>query len=496
MALSDQILLSLEPKITPPSIDVLDLETPDSNKQVRNPEASGFAQNLGRKSPLIMIGNSRMPADSILGMTVFTNSLIPMIHVSVLDSTGSLTSVGYPKTKPLLTAYVAAGHPKLKSFSQTFLITGVQSIPVGGFSVRYEFFGELYVPKLNGNFIKSYSNMTSAQALKKIAEELGLGFASNEDSTNDAMTWINPNLNYKSFIKQVTDHSYKNEKTFFDCFIDRYYVLNFINVEKQFKQFKDDSEIPQSYPSYSTDYLDVSRAEKGGKLDSTDSTISLVLSNAEIGTAMSDLKILEYSMIGDNGDILKTEGFRKRVVLYRHGEDSPVKDWYSEPLSQPSPDGLSVYQAPELTDYLENDIVKWAGTDYLNSHANYKFSKLLNTHNKIEAEKNILKVKVPGFNQNILRGSRIKVNIYSSRAKKAYDDSLNDDKTQTNSQKPEIADKARSTDLVIDTNLTDTYYVKDIVYRYNPLNESTSFTTEILLSRRNWIPAQKMENKV
>jgi hypothetical protein len=495
MAVSDQILVSLEPRITPPSIDVLDLETPGSDKQIRDPKASGFSQNLGRKSPFIMIGNTRMPASSILGMTVFTNSLIPTIQVSVLDSTGSLTSVGYPKTNPLLTAYVATGHEKLKSFSQTFLITNVQSIPMGGFSVRYEFFGELYVPKLNGNFIKSYSNMSSAQTLKKIAEELGLGFASNEDSTNDSMTWINPNLNYKAFIKHVTDHSYKSEKTYFECFIDRYYVLNFINVEKQFKQFKDDSEIPQSYPSYSTDYLDVSRAEKGGKPDSNEATISLVLSNAEIGTAMSDLKILEYSMIGDNGDILKTEGFRKRVILYRHGEESPVKDWYSEPISEPSPDGLTAYQAPELTDYLENDIVKWIGTDYQNSHANYKFSKLLNTHNKIEAEKNMLKVKLPGFNQNVLRGSRIKVNIYSSRAKKAYDDSVTDDKNPTNSQKSADSTKSKSTDLVIDTNLTDTYYVKDIVYRYNPLNESTSFTTEILLSRRNWVPAQKMENK-
>jgi hypothetical protein len=495
MAISDQILQSVDPKITPPSIDVLDLETADSTKQIRDPNASGYSQNLGRKAPLIMIGRARISTDNVLGMSVFMNSMIPNIHVSIMDSTGSLTSVGYPKTNPLLTVYVAPGNTKLKSFSQTFLITGVQSIPVGGDAVRYEFFGELYVPKLNGNFIKSYSNMTSAQTMKKIAEELGLGFASNEDSTDDSMTWINPNLNYKSFIKEVTDHAYKGETSFFDCFIDRYYVINFINVEKQFKPFADDSELPQTYPSYSTDYLDVSLAKNGGKPESDTPTISLVLSNAEVGTTMSDLKILEYSMIGDNGDVLKSDGFRKTVVLYRHGEDDPKKEWYSEPLSKVDPTGLTEYQAPELTDYLENGIVKWIGTDYQNSHTNYKFAKLLNTHNRLEAEKNILKVKLPGFNHNILRGSRIKVNIYSSRSKKFYDDSLKDDKEVTTSQKLNNSNEARSTDLLPDTNLTDTYYVKDIVYNYNPLNESTSFTTELLLSRRNWVPAQKMENK-
>jgi hypothetical protein len=72
---------------------------------------------------------------------------------------------------------------------------------------------------------------------------------------------------------------------------------------------------------------------------------------------------------------------------------------------------------------------------------------------------------------------------------------LKDDKEVTTSQKLNNSNEASSTDLLPDTNLTDTYYVKDIVYNYNPLNESTSFTTEILLSRRNWVPAQKMENK-
>jgi hypothetical protein len=345
---------------------------------------------------------------------------------------------------------------------------------------------------MNGNFIKSYPNVTSSQALKKIAEELGLGFATNEDSTSDQMTWINPNLNYKSFIKQVTDHSYKNETSFFDCFIDRYYVLNFINVEKQFKQFGDDSEIPETYPSYSSDYLDTSRADVTA--DGEEATVPLILTNAETGTAYSDLKILEHSMIGENGDVLNRDGFRKRVMLYTHGEEQALKDWFSEPLSQVSPDGSSLYQRPELSDYLENPIVKWMGTDYKNAHINYKFAKIINTHNRLEAEKNALRVKVPGFNMGILRGSRIKVEIYSARTKRALDQSMSDDKSQTNSQEIENGAQSSATDLLIDPNLTDTYYVKELVYTYNPSQSGSAFTTEIILSKRNWLPNQLMEN--
>ena len=492
MAVTDQILQILEPKIAPPSIDVVDFESNESDSKIRQPESSGYASQLGKKAPLVKIGNTRLQSDSVIGMSVYADSLLPRIHVSVLDTSGSLTSVGYPRTNPLLTVYVASTNKKLKSFSQTFLITSVNSIPFPDKTIRYDFYGELYVPKMNGNFIKSYPNVTSSQALKKIAEELGLGFATNEDSTSDQMTWINPNLNYKSFIKQVTDHSYKNETSFFDCFIDRYYVLNFINVEKQFKQFGDDSEIPETYPSYSSDYLDTSRADVTA--DGEEATVPLILTNAETGTAYSDLKILEHSMIGENGDVLNRDGFRKRVMLYTHGEDQALKDWFSEPLSQVSPDGVSLYQRPELSDYLENPIVKWMGTDYKNAHINYKFAKIINTHNRLEAEKNALRVKVPGFNMGILRGSRIKVEIYSARTKRALDQSMSDDKSQTNSQEIENGAQSSATDLLIDPNLTDTYYVKELVYTYNPSQSGSAFTTEIILSKRNWLPNQLMEN--
>lgn len=494
MAISDQILQILEPKITPPSIDLLDRETELSPNKIRMPESTGYATQLGRKAPLIRIGNTRLQPDSVISMNVYSDSFLPRIHVSIIDDTGSLTSVGYPRTNPLMTVFVASTHKKLKSFSQTFLITDVTPLPLPGNRTRYDFTGELYVPNLNGNFIKSYSNLTSAQALRKVAEELGLGFATNEDSTNDAMTWINPNLSYKAFIKQVTDHSYKNESSFFDCFIDRYYVLNFINVEKQFKQFKDDSEIPMTYSSYASDYLDKSRVPLKESTDSDELMVPLILTNADVGTFASELKILEHSMISETGAILKRDGFRKRIMLYSHGEEDAVKDWFAEPISQVSPDGLSEYQRPELEDFTESSIVKWMGIDYKNTHPNYKFAKVINTHNKAEADKNALRVKLPGFNMNVIRGSRVKVEIYSTRLKTAIDESLQDDKNLPSRQKSENPESSRITDLIIDPNLTDTYYVKEIKYSYSPnrTNERSAFSTELILSKRNWIPNPKM----
>lgn len=490
MALSDVILQTLEPKLTPPSFDMLDLESSGSGNKVRNPELTGYSQQLGKAVPLIRIGSARLSQESIISMEVYQNGLIPTIHVAFMDTTGSFTSINYPKTNPLLTAFVGTTHPKLKSFAQTFLITNIQSIPLTGFMVRYDVYGELYVPKINGNFIRSYNGINSADALKKIAGELGLGFATNDDSTNDKMTWINPNLNYKNFIKQITDRAYKSDKTFFDCFIDRYYVLNFVNVEKQFKR---GDTADMGYMATYNGYFETERTENIEKELEKQEAVPIVISNSTQLGAGSELSILSYSLLGDNGDILKIEGYRKRMFTYIHGKNDALKSWFVEPISTlDQPDG-QVHQIPDLTDYKENEVVKWVGTDYSNAHANYKFAKLINHHNKLETEKNMLVVNLPGFNQSITRGSRVAVQIFANREKLidnniASENYVNDDhNTKDNGafvSNPEVLDKY----------LSDSYYVKEISYGYNRDAKGPKFSTKLTLSRRNWFPEPLMKN--
>jgi len=493
MAVSNLILQTLEPKINPPTIDVVDLESVNSGSKIRDPNSTGYAQQLGRSAPIIKIGSTRIQPDTIVYMSIHMDSLIPTVHVSLIDTMGSFTSIGYPKTNPVMSIYVASGHPKLKSFAQTFLITNIQSFPIDMVAKRYDFIGELYVPNLNGNFIRSYSNMTSARALRKIAEELRLGFASNEETMNDSMTWINPNTNYKQFIKTVSDHAYKNERSFFDCFIDRYYVLNFINVEKQFRS---DSEVDIGYPSHSSETLDLSRSEDITSPELFDLTIPLILTNSNIGNKYDDLKISEYSLVGENGEILNTEGFRKTAFIYKHGETAPVNKWFVEPISNLSNDLTETHQTPDLTDYTDNTVVKWMGIDYGNAHSSYKFAKLINKHNRFETEKTALHVTINSFNNNIIRGSRVRVNIYGTRTKAISDDLLKDELPSESRQfsgNPNTDNSASAE--ILDDQLSGFYYVKEISYQYNPRGNSNNlrFSTKMVLSRRNWKPEQKME---
>lgn len=497
MGLESIILTKIDPKLTPPSIDMLDFETPGGVAE-RTPDRTGYQSQLGKKAPLIKIGNARIASTDIISVDIFYDEFIPKIHVSILDGSLSFTSVAFPKQNPLLTIYIAKSHVKLNELCQTFLITDIQSMQMGT-SVRYDFYGELYVPKINGNFVKSYSNMTSQEALQKIAKELGLGYASNEETFDDKMTWINPNLNYKAFIQTVADHAFKNKDTFFDCFIDRYYKLCLVNVENQFKPFDGDKDIPVGYAATSTEYADLSLAKDASDNLSIDDTVPMILSNGSTLGAGSDFTIVEYSMLSENGDILKRSGFRKRLQMYQHGEDQALKNWFVEPLSTVSSNGELVHQTPELTDYTDegNEVVKWMGTDYGNSHLSYKYARLVNHHNREETCKHILRVKLDGINHNIGRGSRIPVDIYVSRLKKASDDSLRDDLTENDSQKDsEINSRETSSAQVKDEYLSGAYYVKSISYHYNVMADPRKrFSTVMLLSRRSWLPEPKMENK-
>ena len=493
MDLSNIILTKLPNKLTPPAIEFLDLET-EKGKPIKTPERTLYASNLGRTSPLLVVGNARIASSNIAGMTIFYDEFLPRIHVTITDNTGSMTSVNYPKTNPLMTVYIAPNHAKLKSLTQTFLITDVQSMQLTNDVIRYDLFGELYVPKINSNFVKSYSGMTSQQALLKIAEELGLGFASNEETFNDSMTWINPNLNYQSFIKTIASHAYKNETSFFDCFIDRSYNLTMVNVDTQLKPY-DEKETPEmGYSGPISDILDLARVKNGVKTDSDEALSPLVLGTWPVADQNSDLAIREFSVMGENGGVLKRSGFRKKVKFYQHGEQNPVKDWFVEPISKPSNNGVLGYPKPELTDYTENAVVKWMGTDYGNSHANYKFARLLNSHNCEDIEKTTLKVKLAGVNHNIARGSRIIVKIYSSQLRQIGLKTAADDLTKVDNKAEKIDSNARGQVFYEDEYLSGAYYVKSIVYDYGTKPDShSSFSTTMILTRREWLPEPKMK---
>lgn len=478
MAVSNQVLVEFAPTITPTKIEMLDLETSAADVKQLNPGAFGFKQQRGKKFPLIMINGLAITQRDLISFTLAQNDFLPNVYFSFIDSSKVYTSDGFPTMTPIVSIYVAPSNKALKSISGDYLIYNIRSMMLPDGRIRYDYSGELYVPQLNTNKSVAYSKMTSVDALRAIAKDLGLGFATNEQQTSDKMTWINPNLSYKTFIQNISDRAYKNEKSFYQVFIDRGYVLNFINVEKQYAR---DKEVDVTYMGVnSAEAIDYERFEG---LEAADQLmeVPMVLSNSKSET-ITDMKILEYSPVSENGAVLMIESFRKRVNWYRHNDKK--LNFFIEPLSDLKPEDGKVHQTPILSDFTDEDIVKWIGVDYNNAHDNYKFARVINMHNEKELSKNQLKVTLNGTNFSVPRGSRVRVIIAKEMIEKLSSAPAGD-----------IADDSKfSDDLTaeyIDTNLSDFYYVKDIVVRYRKDNlNKPDFTTEMVLSKRNWLPAK------
>ena len=237
------ILKKLDPTIQPTRIEIKDNETNKAKKEAKifSPDTTGYKQNSGLTEPLIQIGNIRLAPGQIKSLKIWQDELVPRILITLIDTGSEFSASKFPISNILISIFIKSPITKLKSMSCDFIITNVNSFNISDNEIQYTFTGDMHIPKLHTNISKAFSQVTSHDALLLIANDLQLGFADNlTENTNDKMTWLMPNYSYKSAITHISKLAYSDEEQFFDCFIDRYYMLNFINVEKQFEKMDDE----------------------------------------------------------------------------------------------------------------------------------------------------------------------------------------------------------------------------------------------------------------
>lgn len=84
--------------------------------------------------------------------------------------------------------------------------------------------------------------ITSWQAMKRITDETGLGFASNVSKTNDRQVWLQPGIHKLEMLQHLIMHSWKGPESFMWGFIDRFYNFNYVDVERCYSaEFQQDS---------------------------------------------------------------------------------------------------------------------------------------------------------------------------------------------------------------------------------------------------------------
>lgn len=445
---------------------------------------------IGADVPFLKI--NRVIVTEIDYLEIDETGLIPRIKVIFKDPTGALSGPNYPKNDPIMSVYIKTQNDKFKPVRCDFLITRIKTnldaiLNETDLATGAEFMmhGELYLPKLYNNASKSYPASNSKDTLKEVATDSGLGYATNEFTTSDDMTWINSNYSGIDFIKHVTKHAYLDEDSFFTSFVDKYYHLNFINIAEQLNPTH---EVAQTYDN-SVDanaHGQTKELEESADTDLYDVQTFIGLTNKAIYKSKPEY-IINYSLMGDTGMLLKSKGFKKRIYYYDHqlDKDDRFTSFYVKPVTikgYPATSG-TVPLEPVDESLKESIIKKWMNIDYGNTHREWNASVLINSHNNSELNKIKLKVETAGINFGIIRGSGIPVMIFTESIQDFRRNIKRNDVNETGTNDHELTGGNQIEDDII----TGKYYVSGVKYIYDKLNTKHPFKTEFRLCKFNWM---------
>jgi predicted chitinase len=352
------------------------------------------ASNLGN-FPFVYYGSYQIEVQSIFYFSIYYVNSFPHISMTFYDTLNLMKDKGMPLDDTKIKVFINPRSSQLKEILLQFKITS--------FSVndsKYTIDGVIDADLLHVIQYKSYKQMTSHKVLQQVARDIGLGFNTNIDDTNDKMTWINPGDYVSDFIEDVVNSSYKDDNSFLSTFVDFYYNLNFVDLNKELVR------------DISND-LTVSDVAlfKAANNDTTEqgSVVRLILTNDE-AFRESNLYFTNYEIINNSTGVSLQSGYKNIMKYY----DVVNKDFLVFDLeSITAQDNKSIILKGEPQNdnfYKLNTNVYYLGKlDTDNSFVNYNFTKIQNEKNLFELQKISIDITMGNPNLSLYKYQKVSV---------------------------------------------------------------------------------------
>jgi hypothetical protein len=208
-------------KLEPMKFDATD--NPEENKNI------GIGMGF---TPFFWYNGVQIPERDIKSMEIYYEDYVPKAMVTFKDTFGLIKA---PETRSLndtkFEIFLNSGSDILKSIHLKFKLEIQQDNKKGTVTIT----GLLDLKDFYKIGYKSYTG-TSFEALRKISNELELGFNSNITNTNDSMKWRRNGTLTKDFIREIVKHSYISDESFMIGYIDYYWCFNYVDIEKEWKR--------------------------------------------------------------------------------------------------------------------------------------------------------------------------------------------------------------------------------------------------------------------
>jgi len=389
-------------KIVDISIDVNNLSQDQIDKKM----------DFISSQPQIFYDNFELPASSIKKMTLDSNSFMPTIYIQFVDLFGIMHDVGFPKDNSIIRVVIPANNPAFANIFMQFKIQKYQIELMRDATTRkIHMWGICSIDNLLIKQFSAYKDSTSFDVFSKLAQESGLGFVSNCELSSDKMNWINPGMNNSTFLKDVANKSWVGESGFVWSFVDLYYNLNYIDIEKQLSE--DINNIKWIPSDFLTDNKDNENTE----------TINPMLSNSE-SIRGSNAFFVGETIINQSTEISLNRGYLRNIHYYDIDGNWKEK---SGAYKQYQLDTITTAGSENTTIYLKGDA---GNVDFYNSNQSYIYLDKIDTKNmypdylwaKVQNEENIfdlqkitIQVILSIPNYNLKRFEKIKLEFINNK---------------------------------------------------------------------------------
>lgn len=396
----------------------------DINKSMEGINVADQSKQIG-KYPYVYYKGLIIQYNYISNLIIINSKFLPEIEIYFDDPTYKIIDPLIPVDDDVISIFIQSPSEKLFPIRMDFKIIDFVNTKdnTGKQGSTYYIKGILNVSELFYSPFKAYSNKTSFNVLKDIAQEAQLGFATNISDTDDKMTWINPNEANMDFITDhVLKHSYKSDNSFLWAFIDFYYNLNYIDIEVELNEDTDKKQLSSK------------RIFDGDKKDLLEQQI---LTNHP-DKYNSSLFINSWNLVNSSTKINLDIGYRSTIYYYDKNKTTVYKV-NLDTISTTGKDNVGIIMKGKIGDFntLYNNATT---TEYIgkqdsdNVHSKYLLAERQNGNNIKFLQKVKIKIIIYNLNLNLYRFQNINMELYkmeeldSSGVKSletAYTDKLN-----------------------------------------------------------------------
>lgn len=383
----------------------------DINKGVRNE----YKQEQGYV-PLVYYNEYQISPSDIIYLVLHLKENVPQLKLTFVDVNGLINQRLQPLDNTKLVIFINTRSDLLKSILIQFKIINVKRETENIFTIRASIdLDDLYTINY-----ESFPKSSSIEVLQKVSKQLGLGFNSNIQSTNDTMNWLNYGRKVYQFIKYVSNNSYISDNDFTSYYIDYYYHLNYVNIQKELirdvtndELIVDNSILNMSPESVSNEKLP-SKKQKS-------------ILTTDLGAKYSNLFIESFTLLNNSTGISIQEGYLKTVFYYDNQKKEKLIFELDTLTDQTNKENLITLKSPgDKNFYKSNFTQEYIGKlDTDNMHKNYNYADFLNNRNLQELEKITIIAKLPNLNFSLYVFQKIYV-MFINYVKDEYNEIYNE----------------------------------------------------------------------